>query len=59
MIVVNKKQYLKELMTLTLINILNAKGAIYWHYKNKQKTKGKQNENIKNRSSRWIKWSGI
>ena len=37
MIVVNKKQYLKELMTLTLINILNAKGAIYWHYKNKQR----------------------
>ena len=31
-----QKQYLKELMTLTLINILNAKGAIYWHYKNKQ-----------------------
>jgi hypothetical protein len=36
----NNKQYLKELMTLTLINILNAKGAVYWHYKNKQKQKG-------------------
>jgi len=34
-----QKQYLKELMTLTLINILNAKNAIYWHYKNKQKRK--------------------
>ena len=34
-----QKQYLKELMTLTLINILNAKGAIYWYYKNKQKRK--------------------
>jgi len=43
MIVVNKKQYLKELMTLTLINILNAKGAIYWHYKKKQKRKIKNN----------------
>lgn len=32
-----QKQYEKKLMTSTLINILNAKGAIYWHYKNKQK----------------------
>jgi len=28
-----QKQNLKELMRLTLINILNAKGTIYTHYK--------------------------
>ena len=28
-----QQQNLKELMRLTLINILNAKGAIYTHYK--------------------------
>ena len=38
-----QKQYLKELMTLTLINILNAKGAIYWHYK-KNKNRKETNE---------------
>ena len=40
-----KKQNLKEIMRLTLINILNTKGIIYLHYKNKQKKKGKNNEN--------------
>jgi len=28
-----QKQNLKQLMRLTLINILNAKGTIYTHYK--------------------------
>jgi hypothetical protein len=37
------KQNLKELMRLTLINILNTKGIIYLHYKNKQKQRGKNN----------------
>ena len=31
------KQNLKELMRLTLINILNAKGVIFTYYKNKNK----------------------
>jgi hypothetical protein len=35
------KQNLKEIMRLTLINILNTKGIIYLHYKNKQKQRGK------------------
>ena len=33
----SKQQNLKELMRLTLINILNAKGVIYTYYKNKNK----------------------
>jgi hypothetical protein len=40
------KQNLKELMRLTLINILNTKGIVYLHYKNKQKQKGKNNEQL-------------
>ena len=36
-------------MRLTLINILNTKGIIYLHYKNKQKQKGKNDRT--NRSS--------
>jgi hypothetical protein len=39
---INKQQNLKQLMRLTLINILNAKGVIYTYYKNKKLTKGKQ-----------------
>ena len=31
-----QKQNLEELMRLTLINILNAKGVIYTYYKNQQ-----------------------
>ena len=31
-----QKQNLKELMRLTLINILNAKGVIYTYYKQQQ-----------------------
>jgi hypothetical protein len=40
------QQNLKEIMRLTLINILNTKGIIYLHYKNKQKQKGKNNEQL-------------
>ena len=32
----SKKENLKEIMRLTLINILNAKGVIYTHYKQRQ-----------------------
>jgi hypothetical protein len=42
------KQNLKELMRLTLINILNTKGIIYLHYKNKQKRKENNVKNIRN-----------
>jgi hypothetical protein len=35
------KQNLKELVKLTLLNILSVKGVLYTHYKNKQKQKGK------------------
>jgi len=32
----SKKQNLEEIMRLTLINILNAKGVIYTYYKQQQ-----------------------
>ena len=37
----------KELIRLTLLNILSVKGVLYTHYKNKQKQKGKNNEKIR------------
>jgi hypothetical protein len=37
-----QKQNLKELVKLTLLNILSVKGVLYTHYKNKQKQRGKQ-----------------
>ena len=42
-----QKQNLEELMRLTLINILNAKGVIYTYYKNERENNG--NKNNKNR----------
>jgi hypothetical protein len=36
------KQNLKELVRLTLLNILSVKGVLYTHYKNKQKQRGKK-----------------
>ena len=36
MLEINKQQNLEELMRLTLINILNAKGVIYTYYKQQQ-----------------------
>jgi len=44
----NKQLTKKELMRLTLINILNAKGVIYTYYKNQQERElnAKENKNI-------------
>jgi len=43
-----QQQNLKQLMRLTLINILNAKGVIYTYYKNQQERElnAKENKNI-------------
>ena len=38
------QQNLKELVKLTLLNILSVKGVLYTHYKNKLKQKGKNND---------------
>ena len=38
-----KKNNIKELQRQTLINILNVKGIIYTHYKNKQKGNHEKN----------------
>jgi len=49
-----QKQNLKQLMRLTLINILNAKGVIYTYYKNQQEREPndnlRQSENIISKS---------
>ena len=37
MLEINKQQNLEELMRLTLINILNAKGVIYTYYKQQER----------------------
>ena len=40
---IGNKKDLKELVKLTLLNILSVQGVIYTHYKNKQlKQRGKQ-----------------
>jgi len=46
-----QKQNLKELMRLTLINILNAKGVIYTYYKQQQERE--INDNNINKS-KWL-----
>ncbi len=43
-----QKQNLEELMRLTLINILNAKGIIYTYYKKQQE---REHENIRNNNT--------
>ena len=43
-----QKQNLKELMRLTLINILNAKGVIYTYYKQQER---ELNENIRHNNT--------
>ena len=43
-----QKQNLEELMRLTLINILNAKGVIYTYYKQQQE---REHENIRNNNT--------
>jgi len=42
-----QKQNLKELMRLTLINILNAKGVIYTYYKQQER----EHENIRHNNT--------
>jgi hypothetical protein len=42
-----QKQNLKELVKLTLLNILSVKGVLYTHYKNKQKQKWLKNNGQK------------
>ena len=43
-----QQQNLEELMRLTLINILNAKGVIYTYYKQQQE---REHENIRNNNT--------
>ena len=46
------KQNLKELMRLTLINILNAKGVIYTYYKQQQERELNVNRQTHNKDNR-------
>ena len=46
-VIFDKKQNLKLLMRLTLINILNARGVIYTYYK--QQERKHENKSIKTR----------
>ena len=41
-----QQQNLKELMRLTLINILNAKGVIYTYYKQQERELNEQRKQI-------------
>jgi len=41
-----QKQNLKQLMRLTLINILNAKGVIYTYYKQQERELNEQRKQI-------------
>ena len=43
-----QKQNLEELMRLTLINILNAKGVIYTYYKQQQERENNAHRQIHN-----------
>jgi len=47
-----KKQNLEELMRLTLINILNAKGVIYAYYK-QQERENNVHRQIQSRNKRY------
>ena len=49
-----QQQNLKELMRLTLINILNAKGVIYTYYKQQQERENNVNRQAHNKDN-WIK----
>ena len=44
----SKQQNLEELMRLTLINILNAKGVIYTYYKQQQERENNAHRQIHN-----------
>ena len=45
------KNNIKELQRQTLINILNVKGIIYTHYKNKQKGNNAKKKNNKEKTN--------
>ena len=49
---IQQKQNLKELMRLTLINILNAKGVIYTYYKQQQERENNVHRQIQSRNKR-------
>ena len=49
-----QQQNLKELMRLTLINILNAKGVIYTYYKQQQERELNVNRKTHNKDN-WVK----
>jgi len=49
-----QQQNLEELMRLTLINILNAKGVIYTYYKQQQERENNVNRQTHNKDN-WIK----
>jgi len=51
---IQQQQNLKELMRLTLINILNAKGVIYTYYKQQQERENNVNRQAHNKDN-WIK----
>ena len=48
-----QKQNLKQLMRLTLINILNAKGVIYTYYKQQQERENNVHRQIQSRNKRY------
>ena len=49
-----QQKNLKQLMRLTLINILNAKGVIYTYYKQQQERENNVNRQAHNKDN-WIK----
>ena len=51
---IQQQQNLEELMRLTLINILNAKGVIYTYYKQQQERENNVNRQAHNKDN-WIK----
>mgnify|MGYP003120400398 CR=1 FL=1 len=51
---IQQQQNLEELMRLTLINILNAKGVIYTYYKQQQERELNVNRQTHNKDN-WVK----
>mgnify|MGYP001177818491 FL=1 len=47
-----QQQNLKQLMRLTLINILNAKGVIYTYYKQQQERENNVHRQLRNNYTR-------
>jgi len=50
---IQQQQNLEELMRLTLINILNAKGVIYNYYKQQQERENNVHRQIQSRNKRY------